>query len=133
LHILDGTYERYKKNGNKLDERMERLILNGVKAPETRFFVDMIAHVGARRPPRRCRSKSLARAKANDTTAYHRRKPSFSRQQFDRCKRSRHRYDERQRDLSHVGLQRMAVAHIKAGAAAAEAMLAKLGPVSQDS
>jgi putative DNA-invertase from lambdoid prophage Rac len=66
----------------------------------------------------------IARAKANDTTAHRRRKPSFSRQQFDGCKRSCHRYDERQRALSHVGLRRMAVAHIKAGPAAAEAMLA---------
>jgi hypothetical protein len=57
----------------------------------------------------------IAYEKANDATAYRGRKPWISRQQFDQVQTPPgRRHHEHQRLARHVGLQRMAVARIKA-------------------
>jgi glycine cleavage system aminomethyltransferase T len=67
---------------------------------------------------------------ANDAEAYRGRKPSFSRRQLDEVQVLISAGTMTVSEIArHVGLQRMAVARIKADPAAAEAMLAKWDPV----
>lgn len=70
----------------------------------------------------------IAHAKANDTAAYRGRKPSFSRAQLQQVREMLGAGTANVSEIARtVGLDRMAVARIKADPAAAEVMLANWG------